>query len=117
MRFEEAARLRDQLRAVERSLETQRVFMGDLADRDVLGIHREGPDLVFQVLSMRGGKLLDSRAYPFSGQEFPGDELLSSFLSLHYERHRPARRGAAPHRAGQRRRAGRGAVRAARTAR
>jgi excinuclease ABC subunit C len=86
MRFEEAARLRDQLRAVERSLETQRVFMGDLADRDVLGIHREGPDLVFQVLSMRGGKLLDSRAYPFSGQEFPGDELLSSFLSLHYER-------------------------------
>ncbi len=88
-RFEEAARLRDQLRAVERSLETQRVFMGDLADRDVLGIHREGPDLVFQVLSMRGGKLLDSRAYPFSGQEFPGDELLSSFLSLHYERIEP----------------------------
>jgi len=86
MRFEDAARLRDQLKAVERTLETQRVFMGDLADRDVLGIHREGPDLVFQVLSMRGGKLLDSRAYPFSGQEFPGDELLSSFLSLHYER-------------------------------
>jgi excinuclease ABC subunit C len=86
MRFEDAARLRDQLRAVERSLETQRVFMDDRADRDVLGIHREGPDLVFQVLSMRGGKLLDSRAYPFSGQEFPGDELLSSFLSLHYER-------------------------------
>ena len=89
MRFEEAARLRDQLRAVERSLETQRVLMGDRADRDVLGIHREGPDLVIQVLSMRGGKLLDSRAYPFAGQEFPGDELLSSFLSLHYERAEP----------------------------
>jgi excinuclease ABC subunit C len=85
LRFEEAARARDQLRAVERSLETQRVFMDDLADRDVLGIHREGPDLVFQVLSMRGGKLLDSRAHPYAGQEFPGDELLSSFLSLYYE--------------------------------
>jgi excinuclease ABC subunit C len=74
---------------VERSLETQRVLMDDRADRDVLGIHREGPDLVFQVLSMRGGKLLDSRAHPFAGQEFPGDELLSSFLSLYYERVAP----------------------------
>src|SRR5512137_114735 len=89
MRFEDAARLRDQLRAVERSLETQRVFMDDRADRDVLGIHREGPDLVFQVMSLRGGKLLDSRAFPFAGQEFPGDELLSSFLALHYERAEP----------------------------
>jgi excinuclease ABC subunit C len=89
MRFEEAARIRDQLRAVERSLETQRVLLDDRADRDVVGIHREGPDLVIQVMSMRGGKLLDSRAFPFAGQEFPGDELLSSFLSLHYERAEP----------------------------
>jgi excinuclease ABC subunit C len=89
LRFEEAARVRDQLRAVERSLESQRVLLEDRADLDVVGIHREGPDLVFQVLSMRGGKLLDSRAFPFSGQEFPGDELLSSFLSLHYERTEP----------------------------
>src|SRR5512137_290717 len=89
MRFEEAARIRDQLRAVERSLETQRVLLDDRADRDVVGIHREGPDLVFQVMSLRGGKLLDSRAFPFAGQEFPGDELLSSFLSLHYERTEP----------------------------
>ncbi|HEY6098659.1 MAG TPA: helix-hairpin-helix domain-containing protein, partial [Anaeromyxobacter sp.] len=34
---------------------------------------------------MRAGKLQDSRAYPFAGQEFPGDEILSSFLSLYYE--------------------------------
>jgi excinuclease ABC subunit C len=89
LRFEEAARLRDQVRAVERSLETQRVFLEDRGDRDVVGIHREGPELVFQVLSMRAGKLQDSRAYPFSGQEFPGAELLSSFLSLLYERVEP----------------------------
>jgi len=89
LRFEEAARLRDQLGAVERSLEKQRVLMGDLADRDVIGLHREGPDLVVQVLSMRGGRLQDSRAFPFSGQEFPAEELVSSFLGLYYE-------GAAP---------------------
>ncbi len=85
LRFEEAARLRDQLTAVRRSLETQRVAMGDEADRDVLGLHREGPDLVFQVLVMRGGKLSDARAFPFKGQEFPDAELLSQFLAAYYE--------------------------------
>jgi excinuclease ABC subunit C len=85
MRFEDAARLRDQLQAVERSLEKQRVLMADRADRDVVGLWREGPDLVVQVLSMRGGKLQDSRCYPFREQEFPDEEILSSFLSLYYE--------------------------------
>ncbi len=85
LRFEDAARLRDQLQAVERSLEKQRVLMADRADRDVVGLYREGPDLVVQVLSMRAGKLQDSRSHPFREQEFPDEEVLSSFLSLYYE--------------------------------
>jgi excinuclease ABC subunit C len=85
LRFEDAARLRDQLQAVERSLEKQRVLMSDRADRDVVGLYREGPDLVVQVLAMRGGKLQDSRSYPFREQEFPAAEILSSFLSLYYD--------------------------------
>src|SRR5512142_1827324 len=85
LRFEEAARLRDQLQAVERSLEKQRVLFTDRADRDVFGLYREGPDLVVQVLAMRAGKLQDSQSFPFHGQEFPAEEILSSFLSLFYE--------------------------------
>jgi excinuclease ABC subunit C len=85
LRFEEAARVRDQLQAVERSLEKQRVLMSDRADRDAVGLWREGPDLVVQVLAMRGGKLQDSRSFPFREQEFPDEEILSSFLSLYYE--------------------------------
>jgi len=85
LRYEDAARLRDQLVAVERSLEKQRVLMADRGDRDVLGLFREGPDLVVQVLSMRAGKLQDSRSHPFRGQEFPAHEILSSFVSLYYE--------------------------------
>jgi len=85
LHFEDAVRLRDQLQAVERSLEKQRVLMADRADRDVVGLWREGPDLVVQVLSMRGGKLQDSRSHPFREQEFPVADILSSFLSLYYE--------------------------------
>jgi excinuclease ABC subunit C len=89
LRFEEAARLRDQLGAVERSLEKQRVLMADQGDRDVVGFHREGPSLVVQVMAMRRGKLQDSRSFPFSQQEFPDEEILSSFLSLYYEQTPP----------------------------
>jgi excinuclease ABC subunit C len=88
LRFEDAARLRDQLSAVERSLEKQRVDFtawADDADRDVFGLYREGPDLVLAVLSMRRGKLQDARTYPFARQEFPDEETLSSFLALYYD--------------------------------
>ena len=85
LRFEEAARVRDQLTAVRRSLETQRVMMGDGADRDVIGLHREGPDLVIQVLVMRGGKLIDARAFPFKDRSAPDAELVSQFLAAYYD--------------------------------
>jgi excinuclease ABC subunit C len=85
LRFEEAARVRDQLQAVHRSLETQRVMMGDGVDRDVLGLHREGPDLMIQVLVMRAGKLIDARAFPFKDRAAPDAELLSQFLVAYYD--------------------------------
>ncbi|WP_176066219.1 excinuclease ABC subunit UvrC [Anaeromyxobacter diazotrophicus] len=89
LRFEEAARARDQLVAVERSLEKQRVLMADESDRDVFGLYREGPDLVLAVLAMRRGRLQDARTYPFREQEFPDEETLSSFLALYYEQNPP----------------------------
>jgi excinuclease ABC subunit C len=89
LRFEDASLLRDQLVAVERSLEKQRVHMGDLADRDVIGIHREGSDLAIQVLAMREGRLIDSQALFFRNQEFPDSEVLGSFLALYYEQAPP----------------------------
>jgi excinuclease ABC subunit C len=89
LRFEEAALLRDQLGAVERSLEKQRVHMGDLADRDVIGLHREGADLAVHVLAMREGRLIDSQALFFRHQEFPDAEVLATFLALFYDRTQP----------------------------
>jgi len=85
LRYEEAARVRDQVVAVERSLEKQRVLMADRTDRDVVGFHREGPDLVIQLLRMRGGKLSESTSHPVKGNEFPDADILSSFLSFLYE--------------------------------
>jgi excinuclease ABC subunit C len=84
LRFEEAARLRDQLIAIERSLERQKVAEVDPVDRDVFAFHREGDRLLVYVLYLREGRITGGQAFPFSGQEFPSEELLPSFVNLYY---------------------------------
>jgi len=84
MKFEEAARLRDRLRAVARTLEGQKVSLGGSFNWDVLGLHREGPDLAVYILFVRGGRVTGGRAFVFPNQEFPDREVLASFLNLYY---------------------------------
>jgi excinuclease ABC subunit C len=83
--FELAAEIRDQIRALEVTLEEQRVVSSDFVDQDVIGYYREGIALELAVMSIRGGKLTGSRTFSFTGQEFPDAELLSSFVGLYYD--------------------------------
>jgi excinuclease ABC subunit C len=83
--FERAAILRDQIRALESVLESQRVVLDTFVDQDVLGFHREGQAVEIVVLFFRQGKMVGSRAFSFGKQEFPDDEILSSFLGLFYD--------------------------------
>jgi len=85
LEYERAAQLRDQLHAIERSLEKQRTVLGDLLDQDVLGYHRVGPELEIHLLFFRNGRLTGGRSFGFGKQEFPTEELLSSFLDQYYE--------------------------------
>src|SRR5438067_5886208 len=85
LEYERAAQLRDQLHAIERSLEKQRTVLGDLLDQDVLGFYREGGLLELQLLFFRGGRLTGGRSFSFSKQEFPTEELLGSLLDQYYE--------------------------------
>jgi excinuclease ABC subunit C len=85
LEYERAAQLRDQLHAIERSLEKQRTVFVEQLDQDVLGFHREGPLLEVHLLFFRNGRLTGGRSFSFSKQEFPTEELLSSFLDQYYE--------------------------------
>jgi len=84
LRFEQAARLRDQLYAIERSLERQKIATTETIDQDVFGSHREADRLVVYVLYVRQGRLNGGQIFPFTGQEFPDEELLGSFVNLYY---------------------------------
>ncbi|HLM46323.1 MAG TPA: excinuclease ABC subunit UvrC [Myxococcaceae bacterium] len=85
LKFEEAARIRDQLLAIERSLERQKVATTDFKDQDVFASHREGDRLLVYVLYVRQGRLNGGMAFPLGSQEFPDEELLPSFVNLYYD--------------------------------
>lgn len=83
--FERAAQLRDQIAAIERTLEKQEVVGRDLVDQDVFAYYREGDAVDIVVLLLREGKLMGRRSFSFSGQEFPDEELISSFINQYYD--------------------------------
>jgi excinuclease ABC subunit C len=85
LKFEEAARIRDQLLAIERSLERQKVATTDFKDQDVFAFHRDGDRLLVYVLYVRQGRLNGGMAFPLGSQEFPDEELLPSFVNLYYD--------------------------------
>lgn len=92
LRFEEAARLRDRLRAIELTQQRQQIVTHGGADQDVFGLYREGGFVEAQVLFVRGGKLTGHQAYGFDDIELDDDELLESILTQFYqgERYIPA---------------------------
>jgi len=70
LEYERAAQLRDQLHAIDRSLEKQRTVLGDLLDQDVLGFYREG-QRSRSTCSSSATAASRGRSFGFSRQEFP----------------------------------------------
>ncbi|HXV22165.1 MAG TPA: excinuclease ABC subunit UvrC [Desulfuromonadales bacterium] len=85
MRFEEAAMLRDQIRAIEQTVERQKVVEAGGGDQDVVGVHREGGEVAVAVLFIRQGKLIGRRSFTLEWR-LDEAELLSSFLQQFYGR-------------------------------
>ena len=57
-RFEEAASLRDQVRALERLETPQKITTTELEERDLFGVHAEGDRAAVQAFSVRDGKVV-----------------------------------------------------------
>ena len=89
LEFELAARYRDQIQGIERSLAPQSVLFGDESDVDALGLYREGAELVVQTLHVRSGGIVGSRGYRMTKTELPDDEVIDGFLAAFYDGTRP----------------------------
>ncbi len=88
LEFEAAAKVRDQIQAVEKTLEKQRMVAHWGNDQDVFGLYREGGFIEVQVLFVRQGKLTGSQSYSLEDLEFPDEEVMGALLTQFYQGHR-----------------------------
>ena len=85
--FEEAARLRDRLFKVERTLEKQRVTQTNDTDQDVVGVARQGTAVDLQLLFVRGGLLIGRKDFFWPQAADAGDEeLVRSAIEQFYNK-------------------------------
>lgn len=82
--FEEAALLRDRLKAVEATLERQKTVSHTLSDRDAIAWVREGSEVEACVLIVRGGAIIDQRGYYLPNVLEEDEEFAAEFLRSYY---------------------------------
>jgi excinuclease ABC subunit C len=85
MRYEQAASLRDQIRAIETVVERQKIISSDYIDSDVLALARSDGDACVQVFFIRGGKLIGRDYFLMEGAEDNSDaSVMTEFLKQFY---------------------------------
>ena len=79
--FEKAARLRDDLGAMQKALEKQAVVLGDGADADVIALEEDPLEVAVQVFYVRGGRIRGQRGW-VADRTDDGDtpDLVENFL-------------------------------------
>ena len=84
--FERAARIRDQIRAVEKTIERQIIVSPKMEDQDVIGLAQRDGMFQLVILFLRKGRLQGSRDYPLRSKGGSGSEVVEAFLKQYYPR-------------------------------
>ena len=87
LRFERAAAIRDQLKAIQAVIERQKVvFPNDYVDSDVIAMARSDREACMQVFFIRGGKLIGREYFMMEGaDDTPDSDVLAEFIKQFYD--------------------------------
>jgi excinuclease ABC subunit C len=88
LEFERAARLRDQLAAARRAMESQEMVLAQREDLDAIGLDEDDLEAAFQVFFIRRGRVMGRKGWVVDKvEDLDRPELLGSFLrELYMER-------------------------------
>jgi len=87
LEFERATTLRDQISALERVIERQRVVSSALADEDVIAFARQDGDACVQVFFIRRGKLIGREYFVLEGAaDEEARQIMTSFVKQFYDK-------------------------------
>ena len=85
MRYEKAASLRDQINAIEKVVEKQKVITKKQIDSDVIAMAREDGDACVQIFFIRAGKMIGREYFMLEGTEDSADEeVMAQFVKQFY---------------------------------
>jgi excinuclease ABC subunit C len=83
--FERAARVRDQILAIETLQQKQKVLSDDRVDQDVIAVVKDERGAAIQMLYVRGGRLIGQRQFILDGSgESPPQEAVQEFVKQYY---------------------------------
>lgn len=83
--FERAARIRDQVTAIETLQQKQKVLSDDRVDQDVIAVVKDDRGAAIQMLYVRGGRLIGQRQFILDGSgEAPPQEAVQEFVKQYY---------------------------------
>jgi excinuclease ABC subunit C len=85
LRFEQAAVIRDQLRAIDQVVEKQKVISSEHKDSDVIAMARQDGEACVQIFFIRGGKLIGREYFILEGTNDEADsEVIAQFVKQFY---------------------------------
>lgn len=85
MHFEEAARIRDRINAIETTMEKQRAVSPTFKDQDIFGLYRIDDQIQTCLLYVRGGSMVGKKTFPLCKSKAASSEVLSSLLKQYYD--------------------------------
>ncbi len=85
LEFEKAAKIRDQILAIESVLQRQKVLSSEQIDQDVIAVVKDERGSAVQMLYIRSGKLIGQRQYMLDGaSEASPSEAVTEFVKQYY---------------------------------
>lgn len=85
LNYEEAARMRDRIKALQHVLEKQNVDAGESVDQDVFGFYRQGDRFQMCVLMIRDGKLSGAKSFMPVKINEESETVVSASLVQYYD--------------------------------
>lgn len=84
LEFERAASYRDQLHAIDRVRENQRIEVVDDVDQDAIGLFVHGDRGEIAVVNVRGGRMTNVRTFDIDEVALPDEEIVAAFVASFY---------------------------------
>jgi excinuclease ABC subunit C len=85
--YERAAALRDKVKAIERTMESQKMAAHATTEEDVLGLARQDTQAAVQLFAVRGGKMVGRDVFLLDAPRETDDAaVLAGFVQQYYER-------------------------------